>query len=244
MIFGVCAFFAVLAVGAIFLYMLVNGIPAIRHLGLKNILFGTVWKPVAENPEYGILYIILTSLLGTVLAALAGVPIGVLTAVYLAEVAEPGRAVLVRDAVEVLAGIPSVIYGLLGVYLLGPAMYRLERKIFAGSRTHQFTGGANLLSAVLVLAVMILPTVIHVSESSIRGVPREIREASMALGASRTDHFPVCAAIGKAGDCDGGGAGGGQGDGGGHGHNAGVRRLCEFSPAFWIGPFSHHGHCQ
>ena len=152
MIFGVCAFFAVLAVGAIFLYMLVNGIPAIRHLGLKNILFGTVWKPVAENPEYGILYIILTSLLGTVLAALAGVPIGVLTAVYLAEVAEPGRAVLVRDAVEVLAGIPSVIYGLLGVYLLGPAMYRLERKIFAGSRTHQFTGGANLLSAVLVLA--------------------------------------------------------------------------------------------
>ena len=184
-IFGVCAFFAVLAVGAIFLYMLVNGIPAIRHLGLKNILFGTVWKPVAENPEYGILYIILTSLLGTVLAALAGVPIGVLTAVYLAEVAEPGRAVLVRDAVEVLAGIPSVIYGLLGVYLLGPAMYRLERKIFAGSRTHQFTGGANLLSAVLVLAVMILPTVIHVSESSIRGVPREIREASMALGASR-----------------------------------------------------------
>ena len=103
---------------------------------------------------------------------------------YLAELAGRKTAELVRNAVEILAGIPSVIYGLIGIYVLNPAIYRLERKIFAGSGTHRYTGGANLLSASLVLAVMILPTVIHISETAIRAVSPEIRKGSLALGAS------------------------------------------------------------
>ena len=113
-----------------------------------------------------------------------GVPIGVLTAVFLAEVAPKPLAAIVKPAVELLAGIPSVIYGLLGIYLLNPLMYKLERLIFQGSTTHQFTGGANLLSAVIVLAIMILPTVINISETSIRAVPAGIKSSSLALGAS------------------------------------------------------------
>ena len=110
--------------------------------------------------------------------------IGVLTAVFLAEVAPRPLAAIVKPAVELLAGIPSVIYGLLGIYLLNPLMYKLERLIFRGSTTHQFTGGANLLSAVIVLAIMILPTVINISETSIRAVPAGIKSSSLALGAS------------------------------------------------------------
>lgn len=128
--------------------------------------------------------VILTSIVGTTLAILLGVPIGVLTAVFLAEVAPKPLAAIVKPAVELLAGIPSVIYGLLGIYLLNPLMYKLERLIFQGSTTHQFTGGANLLSAVIVLAIMILPTVINISETSIRAVPAGIKSSSLALGAS------------------------------------------------------------
>ena len=113
------------------------------------------------------------------------VPIGVMTAVFLAEVAPPRLAGIVRPAVELLAGIPSVIYGLLGILILNPLMYKLELKIFEGSTTHQFTGGANLISAVLVLALMILPTVINISESALRSVPKELRSASLALGATK-----------------------------------------------------------
>ena len=128
---------------------------------------------------------ILTSIAGTALAILIGVPIGVMTAVFLAEVAPPRLAGIVRPAVELLAGIPSVIYGLLGILILNPLMYKLELKIFEGSTTHQFTGGANLISAVLVLALMILPTVINISESALRSVPKELRSASLALGATK-----------------------------------------------------------
>jgi len=184
-VFTVCAFFAVFAVGAVTLYMIVSGLPAIGQVGLKEILFHTVWKPTAAEPTYGIFYIILTSVTGALLAVLTGVPMGLLTAVYLSVVAGKKMARIVKPAVELLAGIPSVIYGLLGLYLLNPLMYRLERKLFAGSGSHQFTGGANLLSAVLVLAVMILPTVINVSETAIRAVRPGIREASLALGATR-----------------------------------------------------------
>ena len=108
-----------------------------------------------------------------------------MTAVFLAEVAPPRLAGIVRPAVELLAGIPSVIYGLLGILILNPLMYKLELKIFEGSTTHQFTGGGNLISAVLVLALMILPTVINISESALRSVPRELRSASLALGATK-----------------------------------------------------------
>jgi len=183
-IFMACAILAVAAVGFITLYMIISGAPAIGRVGLKNILFGTEWMPTAAEPKYGILYVILTSIVGTFLAILIGMPIGILTAVFLAEVADKRVAAAVRPAVELLAGIPSVIYGLLGIYLLNPLMYKLELKLFAGSDTHRFTGGANLLSAVLVLAIMILPTVINISETYIRAVKPGVREASLALGAS------------------------------------------------------------
>lgn len=183
-IFTICAFFAVLAVVSITLYMIISGTPAIFEVGLKEILFGTVWKPTAAEPQYGIWYVILTSIVGTTLAIAIGVPIGLLTAVFLAEVAPKKITMVVKPAVELLAGIPSVIYGLLGIYLLNPLMYKLELFLFEGSKTHQFTGGANLLSAVLVLAIMILPTVINISETSIRAVHPSIKSASLALGAT------------------------------------------------------------
>ena len=177
-IFTVCAFFAILAVFSITLYMLINGTPALFKVGLKDILFGTVWKPTAKDPSFGILYIILTSIAGTTLAILIGVPVGVLTAIFLAEVAPK------KPAVELLAGIPSVIYGLLGIMILNPLMYKVETAVFKGSETHQFTGGANLISAVIVLAIMILPTVINISEAALRAVPAQYKAASLALGGS------------------------------------------------------------
>ena len=183
-IFTVCAFFAILAVFSITLYMIINGTPALFQVGLGEILFGTVWEPTAEDPAFGILFIILTSIIGTALALLIGVPIGVLTAVFLAEVAPKKLASIVKPAVELLAGIPSVIYGLLGIMILNPLMYKLELAIFRDSETHQFTGGANLISAVIVLAIMILPTVINISESALKAVPAQYKSASLALGAS------------------------------------------------------------
>lgn len=185
MIFTIFAFFAVLAVASITLYMIISGTPAIFKVGLEEILFSTVWKPTAAEPRFGILYVILTSIVGTALAILIGVPIGLLTAVFLAEVAPKKLAMVVKPAVELLAGIPSVVYGLLGIYLLNPLMYKLELWLFQDSETHQFTGGANLLSAVIVLAIMILPTVINISETAIRAVHPSIKAASLALGASR-----------------------------------------------------------
>lgn len=183
-IFTLCAFIAILAVASITVYMLINGTPALFSVGIKEILFGTQWKPTASEPSYGILYVILTSIVGTALAVLLGVPIGLLTAVFLAETAPKKLTAIVKPAVELLAGIPSVIYGLLGLMILNPLMYKLELALFRDSETHQFTGGANLLSAVIVLAIMILPTVINISESAIRAVPASLKSASLALGAS------------------------------------------------------------
>ena len=183
-IFTLCAFLAILAVISITVYMVINGTPALFQVGIREILFGTAWKPTAENPSFGILYVILTSIIGTAPAVLLGVPIGILTAVFLAETAPRKLAALVKPAVELLAGIPSVVYGLLGLMILNPLMYKLELAIFKDSDTHQFTGGANLLSAVIVLAIMILPTVINISESAIRAVHPSLKSASLALGAS------------------------------------------------------------
>lgn len=184
-IFTVCAFIAVVAVASITIYMVVSGMPAIFEVGLGEILFSSTWAPAAAEPQYGILYVILTSIVGTALAILIGVPVGVLTAIFLAEVAPAKLVAFVKPAVELLAGIPSVVYGLLGIYLLNPLMYKLELAIFEGSVTHQFTGGANLLSAVLVLAIMILPTVINISETALRAVTPSIKAASLALGATQ-----------------------------------------------------------
>jgi len=185
MIFAVCAFFAVLAVLSITLYMIWKGAPALFQVGPLEILFGTVWEPATAEPSFGILYVILTSIIGTVLAIAIGVPIGILTAVFLAEVAPKPLTKVVKPAVELLAGIPSVVYGLLGIYVLTPLVYKLELAIFKGSESHQFTGGSNLFSAVIVLAIMILPTVINISESALRAVPGYLRSASLALGASK-----------------------------------------------------------
>lgn len=184
-IFTICGFFAILAVASITIYMLVSGAPALFQVGIKELLFGTLWQPEAAEPSFGILYVILTSIIGTALAVLLGMPIGVLTAVFLAEVAPERLANIVRPTVELLAGIPSVIYGLLGILILNPLMYKLELWVFKGSETHQFTGGANLISAVLVLALMILPTVINISESALRAVPSHLKSASLALGATK-----------------------------------------------------------
>lgn len=183
-IFLVCAVVAIAAVVSITGYMLAKGTPALAKVGVADLLFGTVWQPTAADPSYGILFIILTSIAGTAAAILIGVPIGLLTAVFIAEVSDKRLAAIVQPAVELLAAIPSVIYGLLGVMILNPLMYRLEKTVFAGSETHQFTGGSNLLSAIIVLAIMILPTVINISVSAIRAVPAHLKSASLAVGAT------------------------------------------------------------
>ncbi len=186
-IFTLCAFVAVVAVIAITAYMLVNGTPAIFQVGIKEMLFETVWAPGASEPKFGIAYVILTSIVGTAMAVVIGVPVALLTAVFLSFVAPKRIAAIVRPAVELLAGIPSVIYGLIGILVLNPLMYKLEKIVFAGSQTHQYTGGSNLLSAVLVLAIMILPTVINISETALRTVPEHYISASLALGASKIE---------------------------------------------------------
>ena len=183
-IFLICAAVAIVAVLSITVYMFAKGTPALAKVGVIDLLFGTVWQPTAATPSYGILYIILTSIIGTAVAILIGVPIGILTAVFITEVANKKLAAIVQPAVELLAAIPSVIYGLLGLMVLNPLMYHLEKRVFAGSTTHQFTGGSNLLSAIIVLAIMILPTVINISVSSIRAVPGHLKSASLALGAT------------------------------------------------------------
>lgn len=181
----ICAVAAIFAVCAITFYMFAKGLPALGKVGVTELLFGTTWKPTAAEPQFGIAYIILSSIVGTAFSVLLGVPVGLMTAVFLTEVSGKRMAAVVQPAVELLAAIPSVIYGLVGMMVLNPAMYKLEKLIFAGSSTHQFTGGANVLSAVIVLAIMILPTVISVSASSLRAVPDSMRAASLALGASK-----------------------------------------------------------
>lgn len=181
----ICAVAAIFAVCAITFYMFAKGLPALGKVGVTELIFGTVWKPTAAEPQFGIAYIILSSMVGTAFSVLLGVPVGLMTAVFLTEVSGKRMAAVVQPAVELLAAIPSVIYGLVGMMVLNPAMYKLEKLVFAGSSTHQFTGGANVLSAVIVLAIMILPTVISVSASSLRAVPDSMRAASLALGASK-----------------------------------------------------------
>lgn len=189
-IFLISAIIAVVSVLAITLYMFLKGAPAILKVGALDLLFGTVWKPTASEAHFGIAYIILSSIVGTLGAVLIGVPVGLLTAVFLTDITgatKMGRTAskVLSSAVELLAAIPSVIYGLIGLMVLNPLMFKLEKIIFKGSSEHQFTGGANLLSAIIVLAIMILPTVINVSCSSIRAVPDSLRHASLALGASK-----------------------------------------------------------
>ena len=184
-IFFICAAIAILAVCSITFFMIFKGAPALKKVGVFSLLFGTKWMPTAETPSYGIFYIILSSIVGTFMSVLIGVPIALMTAVFLSELSGKITGKVVGSAVELLAAIPSVIYGLIGMMILNPFMYKLEKIIFEGSETHQYTGGANMLSAILVLAIMILPTVISVSVSSLNAVSDSLRSASLALGADK-----------------------------------------------------------
>lgn len=174
-----------IAVCSITVYMFIKGAPALKKVGVSDLLFSNKWQPTAKDPSYGILYIILSSIVATAVSVLIGVPIGLLTAVFLSEMAGKKVGNIVGSTVELLAAIPSVIYGLIGMMVLNPFMYKLEKSIFAGDSSHQFTGGSNLMSAIIVLAIMILPTVISTSTSSLKAVNGSLRSASLALGATK-----------------------------------------------------------
>ena len=177
LLFFVCGLIAVVFVLFIRIYLIVSGLPAIREIGLVDFLFGTEWASTAAEPKFGILPFILTSIYGTAGAIVLGVPVGFMTAVFLAKVAPPRLASLVRPAVDLLAGIPSVVYGLIGMMVLVPAV----RVAF------HLPDGASLFCAILVLAVMILPSIISVSETALKAVPKEYEEASLALGATHIE---------------------------------------------------------
>ena len=177
LLFFVCGLIAVVFVLFISIYLIVSGLPAIREIGLVDFLFGTEWASTAAEPKFGILPFILTSIYGTAGAIVLGVPVGFMTAVLLAKVAPPRLASLVRPAVDLLAGIPSVVYGLIGMMVLVPAV----RVAF------HLPDGASLFCAILVLAVMILPSIISVSETALKAVPKEYEEASLALGATHIE---------------------------------------------------------
>ncbi len=177
LLFFVCGLIAVVFVLFISIYLIVSGLPAIREIGLVDFLFGTEWASTAAEPKFGILPFILTSIYGTAGAIVLGVPVGFMTAVFLAKVAPPRLASLVRPAVDLLAGIPSVVYGLIGMMVLVPAI----RELF------NLPDGASLFCAILVLAVMILPSIISVSETALKAVPKEYEEASLALGATHIE---------------------------------------------------------
>lgn len=173
-VFFFCGMISIAAVLLITVYMVIAGLPAILEIGPIEFLFGTVWQSTASTPKFGILPFILTSIWGTLGAVLIGVPIGVCTAIFLAKLAPPKLAAIVHPAVELLAGIPSVVYGLIGMMVLVPGVMDL----------FHLKSGSTLFTAILVLAIMILPGIISVSETALRAVPREYEEASLGLGAT------------------------------------------------------------
>ena len=182
-IHGVFLLLGLVTVGCVLLitiYLIVSGIPAIRKIGLVPFLFGKVWASTSKtNPQYGILPFILTSVYGTAGAIVLGVPIGFFTAVYLAKLAPPRLKSILSSAVSLLSGIPSVVYGLVGMLVLVPGI----RKVF------QIPDGASLLAAIIVLAIMILPSIMKVSVTALEAVPREYEDASLALGATPIETY-------------------------------------------------------
>lgn len=190
LMFLACGLLTILFIILITIFLIISGIPAIRNIGLMDFLFGKVWASASASPSYGILPFILTSLYGTCGAILIGVPVGLLCAVYLAKMSPKKMGSIVRNVVDLLAGIPSVVYGLVGMIIIVPCV----RELF------HLPDGANLFSAILVLAVMILPSVISVSETAIKAVPIEYEEASLALGATKTETvFKVVVPAAKSG---------------------------------------------
>lgn len=174
---GIFLILGLVTVGCVLLitaYLVISGIPAIRQIGLVPFLFGSQWASTAADPKYGILPFILTSVYGTVGAIVLGVPVGFLTAVYLAKKAPKAVKEIVGQAVSMLAGIPSVVYGLVGMMVLVPGI----RKLFG------VPDGASLLAAIIVLAIMILPSIIKMSVTALEAVPKEYEDASLALGAT------------------------------------------------------------
>lgn len=181
-IHGIFLLLGLITVGFVLLitiYLVISGIPAIRTIGLFPFLFGTTWESTAAEPSYGILPFILTSVYGTAGAMVLGVPIGFLTAVYLAKIANPKVKAVMEQAVSMLAGIPSVVYGLVGMLTLVPGI----RKLF------NVPDGASLFAAIIVLAIMVLPSIIKVSMTALEAVPKEYEDASLALGATPIETY-------------------------------------------------------
>jgi phosphate transport system permease protein len=174
-IFFICAVVAVIMLLLITIFMFSQSIPAIREVGLWNMLSGTVWKPTADVPSYGILPMILSSLAATFGAIVLGVPIGLLTAVFLSKISPKPLTKLMIPIVDLLAGIPSVIYGFMGLILLMPLVADVFNVAYGGT----------LLTAIIILAIMILPTIISISKTSLESVPPTYEEASLALGATK-----------------------------------------------------------
>ena len=189
-IFTLCGFLAVAFVILITGFLVTSGMPAIGEIGLYDFLFGRSWASTATPPSYGILPFILTSVYGTIGAIIIGVPLGLMCAIFVAKMANDKIGKLVRSSVDLLSGIPSVVYGLVGMIIIVP----MVREAF------NLPDGANLFSAIIVLTVMILPSVISVSETAIRAVPKEYEEASLALGATKTETvFKVIVPAAKSG---------------------------------------------
>lgn len=192
-IHGIFLVLGLVTVGCVLLitvYLVISGIPATREIGLGRFLFGRVWASTAAQPQYGILPFILTSVYGTAGAMLIGVPVGFLTAVYLAKLAPRQIKTVLSAAISLLAGIPSVVYGLVGMLILVPGI----RKVFS------VPDGASLLAAMIVLAVMILPSIVKVSMTALEAVPREYEDASLALGATPVEtYFRVSVPAAKSG---------------------------------------------
>ena len=190
LVFFICGFIAIAFVLVITIYLIISGIPAIREIGLAEFLFGQEWASTAEEPKFGILPMILTSVYGTAGAIVIGVPIGFLMAVFLSKVAPRKVAAVVRPVVDLLAGIPSIVYGLVGLMVLVPLI----------RETFNTAAGESLLAAIVVLAIMILPSIISVSETALDAVPKEYEEASLALGATDIEtYFRVSAPAAKSG---------------------------------------------
>ncbi len=190
---GIFLILGLITVGFVLLitvYLVLSGIPAIKEIGIVEFLFGTEWASTAAEPSYGILPFILTSVYGTAGAIVVGVPIAFLTSVYLAKLAPKKVKALIESAVSLLAGIPSVVYGLVGMTVLVPAV----RTLF------NIPDGASLFAAMIVLAVMILPSIIKVSITALESVPKEYEDASLALGATPVEtYFKVSAPAAKSG---------------------------------------------
>ena len=189
-LFFLCGILAVGCVVLISVYMIASGVPAIRKIGLFRFLFGTEWASTAADPKYGILPFILSSVYGTLGATFIGVPVGLLTAVFLSKAAGPRVRTVVITAIELLSGIPSVVFGLLGMQVLVPAVARAFGK----------ASGACLLSAIVVLAIMILPSIVSVSVTALNAVPPEYEQGSLALGATDTETwFKISVPAAKSG---------------------------------------------